>query len=167
MVLGTWRYSVPLCTRYFDELGPWGTRSLEVLDTSRCSDRCRSHWRGCSETSPDSSFYSRWYTIRTATVIIKTSGQWSGLHRRQQQNKKIVQSDRQQAGTLPTLPVSCLQQENRLSLIVSDLSTNCRAYLQRLTIQKLFICYSLFKTSAAKGRSHLYAGKISTMNIHA
>jgi len=54
--------------------------------------------------------------------------------------KKTVQSDRQQAGTLPTLPVSCLQQENRLSLIVSDLSTNCRAYLQRLTIQKsLFV----------------------------
>jgi len=99
--------------------------------------------------------------------MIKTSGQWSGLHRRQQQNKKTVQSDRQQAGTLPTLPVSCLQQENSLSLIVSDLSTNCRAYLQRLTIQKLFICYSLFKTSAAKGRSHLYAGKISTMNIRA
>jgi len=37
MVLGTWRYSVPLCTRYFDELGPWGypvigsTRYFEVL----------------------------------------------------------------------------------------------------------------------------------------
>ena len=65
-----------------------------------------------------------------------SSHKLDSLHtRRQQQTKKTVQSDRQQAGTLPTLPVSCLQQENHLSLIVSDLPTNCLAYLH--------ICYSL------------------------
>ena len=51
---------------------------------------------------------------------------------RKNNKPKTVRSDRQQAGTLPTLAVNHCK-ENSLSLIVSDLPTNCRAYLQRLT----------------------------------
>ena len=64
----------------------------------------------------------------------------NSLHtRRQQQTKKTVQPDHQQAETLPTLPVSYPLQENCLSLIVSDLPTNCRAYLQRPTDSKTLL----------------------------
>jgi len=52
---------------------------------------------------------------------------------------ETVQPDCQQAGTLPTLPVSYLLHENCLSLVVSDLPTNCRAYLQRPTDSKTFL----------------------------
>jgi len=39
-----------------------------------------------------------------------------------------------------TAYITChLQQENSLSLIVSDLSTNCRAYLLRLTDSKTLL----------------------------
>ena len=42
-----------------------------------------------------------------------------------------------------TAYISCyLLQDNSLSLIVSDLPTDCRAYLQRLTDSKTLICYS-------------------------
>jgi len=41
---------------------------------------------------------------------------------------------------LVSIIVSCiLLQENSLSLIVSDLPTNCRAYLQRLTDSKTLL----------------------------
>jgi len=53
-------------------------------------------------------------------------------------NNKTVQSDRQQAGTLPTLPVT-----HCMSLIVSDLPTNCRA----LTDCKKLFYFLLFKYS--------------------
>jgi len=72
--------------------------------------------------------------VHTAVIVLLIS--WTAfILDVNRKPKKTVQSDRQQAGTLPTLPVSCLQQENRLSLIFSDLPTNCLAYLH--------ICYSL------------------------
>jgi len=50
---------------------------------------------------------------------------------RKNNKPKTVRSDRQQAGTLQLAVNHC--KENSLSLIVSDLPTDCRAYLQRLT----------------------------------
>ena len=64
------------------------------------------------------------------------------LHTRRQQQTKNVQSDRQQAGTLPTLHVTyeyCKRTVGNMSLIVSDLPTNCRTYLQRLPDSKTLL----------------------------
>jgi len=68
-----------------------------------------------------------------STFCVSTDAYDRLVHRPEKQQTKItVRSDRQQAGTLPTLAVTHCK-ENSLSLIVSDLPTDCRAYLQRVT----------------------------------
>jgi len=93
-------------------------------------------------------FVDRFWSVSQVLIVASPlTIELDSLHtRRQQQTKRLFN----QIVNKPehTAHITCYPlQENSLSLIVSDLPTNCRAYLQRLRLTDsktlLLICYSL------------------------
>jgi len=76
---------------------------------------------------------------REKTDMLRSIGKQSG--------ESVESANQNNCSSIVNKPEHCLLscyllQDNSLPLIVSDLPTNCRAYLQRLTDSKTLICYS-------------------------
>jgi len=77
--------------------------------------------------------------VHTAVTVLLLS--WTACFRLQDVNSKPKNCSIRSSVSRNTAYITCYPlQENSLSLIVSDLPTNCHAYLQRLTDSKTLLC---------------------------